>query len=215
MESTGFSENRKQLERARELSHDDLVALEQSILADPQAGDLVPGTGGLRKIRLGQPKVGRGKRGGVRVYYLDLPRRGVTHLVAIREAREVRPVAGGAPGRRSTGEAAQGGDVMKRKTGKSSAFAKLKAGLEDAIAYHRGAKQLTVRDVELKPPPPMGAKEVLAVRAQLRVSQAAFARILNVSPRTVQAWETNARRPSDAALKLLSVAKKNPEVLLR
>jgi hypothetical protein len=29
--------------------------------------------GGLRKIRLGQPKVGRGKRGGVRVYYLDLP----------------------------------------------------------------------------------------------------------------------------------------------
>jgi putative transcriptional regulator len=103
---------------------------------------------------------------------------------------------------------------MKRKTGKSSAFAKLKAGLEDAIAYHRSARQLTVRDVELEPPPPMGAKEVLAVRAKLRVSQAAFARILNVSPRTVQAWETNARRPSDAALKLLAVAKKNPEVLL-
>ena len=68
---------------------------------------------------------------------------------------------------------------MKRNIGKTSALAKLKAGLEDAIAYHRGAKQLTVRDVELKPPPPMGAKEVLAVRAQLRVSQAAFARILN------------------------------------
>ena len=47
---------------------------------------------------------------------------------------------------------------MKRKTGKSSAFAKLKAGLEDAIAFHRGAKQLTVRDVELKPPPPMGQR---------------------------------------------------------
>jgi putative transcriptional regulator len=103
---------------------------------------------------------------------------------------------------------------MKRKTTKTTAFSKLKAGLEDAIAYHRGARQLTVRDVELKPPAPMGAKEVLAVRARLRVSQAAFARILNVSPRTVQAWETNARRPSDAALKLLSVAKKNPEVLL-
>jgi putative transcriptional regulator len=102
---------------------------------------------------------------------------------------------------------------MKRKTTKASAFSKLKTGLEDAIAYHRGAQQLTVRDVELKPPAPMGAKEVLAVRARLRVSQAAFARILNVSPRTVQAWGTNARR-RDAALKLLSVAKKNPEVLL-
>jgi putative transcriptional regulator len=103
---------------------------------------------------------------------------------------------------------------MKRKTTKTAAFSKLKAGLEDAIAYHRGARQLTVRDVELKPPAPMGAKEVLAVRARLRVSQAAFARILNVSPRTVQAWETNARHPSDAALKLLSVAKRNPGVLL-
>jgi putative transcriptional regulator len=103
---------------------------------------------------------------------------------------------------------------MKRKATKVSAFSKLKAGLEDAIAFHRGDRQLTVRDVELMPPPPMGAKEVLAVRASLRVSQAAFARILNVSPRTVQAWETSARKPSDAALKLLTVAKRHPEALL-
>lgn len=88
VESSGFSEDRRRLERAREVSHDDLVALEQSILADPQAGDLVPGTGGLRKIRLGQRALGRGKRGGVRVYYLDLPRRGVTHLLAIFGKRE-------------------------------------------------------------------------------------------------------------------------------
>ncbi len=103
---------------------------------------------------------------------------------------------------------------MKKKTSRTSAFARFKAGLEDAIAYHRGDRQLTVRDVELEPPPAMGAKEVLAVRSRLRVSQAAFARILNVSPKTVQAWETSARRPSDAALKLLSVAKKHPEALL-
>ncbi len=103
---------------------------------------------------------------------------------------------------------------MKRKSTRTAAFSKLEAGLEDAIAYHRGGRKLTVRDVELKPPSPMGAKEVLAIRARLRVSQAAFARILNVSPRTVQAWETSARRPSDAALKLLSVAKKDPKVLL-
>ena len=32
--------------------------------------------------------MGRGKRGGVRVYCLDLPRRGVTHLVAIFGKRE-------------------------------------------------------------------------------------------------------------------------------
>jgi putative transcriptional regulator len=104
---------------------------------------------------------------------------------------------------------------MKPKAGKTPvAFAKVMTGLEDALAYHRGRRKLTVRDVELKPPPPMGAKEVIAVRARLRVSQAAFARILNVSPRTVQAWETSARKPSDAALKLLTVAKNHPNVLL-
>ena len=100
---------------------------------------------------------------------------------------------------------------MKRKGKTTSAFAKIKAGLEDAIAFHAGDRQLTVRDVELKPPAPMGAKEVLAVRTRMRVS---FARILNVSPRTVQAWEADARRPSDAALKLLTVAKAHPEALL-
>ena len=68
--------------------HEDIVSLEQRILADPQAGDLVPGTGGLRKIRMGQRSVGRGKRGGARVYYLDLPGRGVTHLVALFGKRE-------------------------------------------------------------------------------------------------------------------------------
>ena len=99
---------------------------------------------------------------------------------------------------------------MKPRT----AFARLASGLDDALAFHRGARQLTVRDVDLGPPPPMGAREVVALRARLRVSQAAFARILNVSPRTVQAWEASARRPSDAALKLLFIAMRNPGVLL-
>ena len=88
VESRGFSEDRRRLERAREFSHDDMVALEQSILADPEVGDLVPGTGGLREVRAAQIQVRRGKRGGVRVYYLDLPRRGVTHFVAIFGKRE-------------------------------------------------------------------------------------------------------------------------------
>jgi putative transcriptional regulator len=60
----------------------------------------------------------------------------------------------------------------------------------------------------------MHAKDIVALRSRLKVSQAAFALLLNVSPRTVQAWERNARAPSDAALKLLHVAKRHPEVLL-
>ena len=88
VESAGFSADRARLERDRELSHDDMVALEQRILADPESGALVPGTGGLRKIRASQRAVGRGTRGGARVYYLDLGARKVTHLVAIFGKRE-------------------------------------------------------------------------------------------------------------------------------
>jgi putative transcriptional regulator len=41
-----------------------------------------------------------------------------------------------------------------------------------------------------------------------------FARLLNVSLKTVQAWEQGIRQPGDAALKLLTIARKNPEALL-
>jgi mRNA-degrading endonuclease RelE of RelBE toxin-antitoxin system len=41
--------------------------LQLRLVADPEAGRLIPGTGGLRKIRW--QGSGRGKRGGVRVIY--------------------------------------------------------------------------------------------------------------------------------------------------
>ena len=39
------------------------------IAGDPEAGDVVPGSGGVRKVRWGS--AGRGKRGGVRVIYFN------------------------------------------------------------------------------------------------------------------------------------------------
>jgi len=39
------------------------------IAANPDVGDVVPGSGGLRKVRWGT--AGRGKRGGVRVTYFN------------------------------------------------------------------------------------------------------------------------------------------------
>ena len=39
------------------------------IAAHPEAGDVIPGSGGVRKVRWG--RVGHGKRGGVRVIYFN------------------------------------------------------------------------------------------------------------------------------------------------
>lgn len=104
------------------------------------------------------------------------------------------------------------------KTGYMSdeAFAELREAFEDALAYERGERtDLRVTRVAVpRPPEPMSKEEIAAVRHKLNCSQSVFAMLLNISPRTVQAWEQGAREPSDAALKLLSIADKHPEVLL-
>jgi hypothetical protein len=44
-------------------------ALQAALMLDPEAGDVIEGTGGLRKLRLGDRRRGKGKRGGLRIIY--------------------------------------------------------------------------------------------------------------------------------------------------
>src|SRR6266852_1400584 len=48
-----------------------LRVLQIELLRNPTRGDVIAGTGGLRKVRMRLP--GRGKSGGARVIYLLLP----------------------------------------------------------------------------------------------------------------------------------------------
>ena len=48
-------------------SDEDLAELQNTLLENPDAGDVIPGGAGLRKLRV--PLPGRGKRGGARVIY--------------------------------------------------------------------------------------------------------------------------------------------------
>ena len=43
--------------------------LQNFLLLSPKAGDVIAGTGGLRKLRFGDPSRGKGKRGGLRIIY--------------------------------------------------------------------------------------------------------------------------------------------------
>jgi mRNA-degrading endonuclease RelE of RelBE toxin-antitoxin system len=43
--------------------------LQQALLANPETGDVIEGTGGLRKLRHADARRGKGKRGGLRVIY--------------------------------------------------------------------------------------------------------------------------------------------------
>lgn len=48
-------------------SEDEVAALVDHLAHHPEDGDIIPGTGGVRKLRWG--KAGSGKRGGARVIY--------------------------------------------------------------------------------------------------------------------------------------------------
>jgi mRNA-degrading endonuclease RelE of RelBE toxin-antitoxin system len=55
--------------RAAYLSDEDYRQFQESLMRNPTAGDVIQGTGGLRKVRVGDPRRNRGKRGGLRVIY--------------------------------------------------------------------------------------------------------------------------------------------------
>ena len=63
------------------LNDADVRSLQIHLLDNPDLGDVIQHTSGLRKIRVGIPAKGRGKRGGGRVIYKDFPSLGWIVLV--------------------------------------------------------------------------------------------------------------------------------------
>ncbi|MDH0493355.1 type II toxin-antitoxin system RelE/ParE family toxin [Comamonas aquatica] len=55
--------------RADYLDDQNFRSLQDSLMKDPEAGDVIEGTGGLRKVRHADLRRGKGKRGGLRVIY--------------------------------------------------------------------------------------------------------------------------------------------------
>jgi hypothetical protein len=51
------------------LDDEAFAELQQLMMKDPEAGDVIKGTGGLRKLRFADKRRGKGKRGGLRIIY--------------------------------------------------------------------------------------------------------------------------------------------------
>jgi len=74
------------------LDDDEFAALQWSLTLHPEAGDIIPGSGGVRKLRWAGS--GRGKRGGLRVIYYWRDRLGEIWLLTIyakNEAQNIPP----------------------------------------------------------------------------------------------------------------------------
>ncbi|MES2615704.1 MAG: hypothetical protein V4591_09845 [Bdellovibrionota bacterium] len=68
------------------LDDDDLSEFEQYLMSNPNSGDLIKGSNGIRKIRWKLPN--RGKSGGIRVFYLDLENVCVLFLLTLISKNE-------------------------------------------------------------------------------------------------------------------------------
>jgi hypothetical protein len=66
---------------SQHLSDEEYVKLQQKLIEDPAAGDLIPGSGGIRKLRW--KGSGRGKRGGVRVIYYARTKQGEIWMLTL------------------------------------------------------------------------------------------------------------------------------------
>jgi putative transcriptional regulator len=103
---------------------------------------------------------------------------------------------------------------MPKGLKKIKIYPELHEALEDALCFEAGEK-VDLRVTELPAPPrALRPREIREIRQSLNASQTRFARFLNVSANTVESWEQGTRQPQHATLKLLSIAKKRPKVLL-
>ncbi len=105
---------------------------------------------------------------------------------------------------------------MKRKEIEFSAE-DLISSVESFARHVSGKQRLTLRTKTFILPKrikPIAPKEIRAIRKKLNVSQSVFASLLNVPKVTAISWEKGRRNPTGAALRLLDLARKKPDVLV-
>lgn len=91
----------------------------------------------------------------------------------------------------------------------SKFFEDLREGLEDIIKYRKGKLTLKSEFIEIPTPPEeYKPNDIKKIREKFHYSQGVFAKVLNVSTKTVQSWESGGRSPSHAALRLLEIVDK-------
>lgn len=92
-------------------------------------------------------------------------------------------------------------------------FQELLDATREALAHRTGEKRDLRTTALPELPEPMSRADVRRLRDQVKVSQAVFARCLNVSTKLVQAWEGGTRNPDGAALRLMRVAERAPALV--
>jgi hypothetical protein len=192
--------------KAAGVSDGEKKAIVDYIAANPQAGDLIVGTGGARRLRFA--KQGGGKSGGWRtihyfagddvpVFLLMLYGKSVRENISPAERNRLQVVLD------NLAESYRKGDDMT-KFGQ-----RLIESAEQALAFARGE---AVEGFVVHEPPTV---DVRAIRRKTGLSQARFAARFGFTADAVRNWEQGRRRPEGPARVLLKVIEREPEAVLR
>ena len=99
---------------------------------------------------------------------------------------------------------------MKRKL-----FAEIAEGFDALAGQRTGKRTLRTVTIDFKPPPKVGARELVALRERLKLSRAVFAGYLRTNPRTLENWEQGRARPNAQAALLIRLVERFPDTVKR
>ncbi len=97
------------------LDDDGYKALQNELARNPQAGNVMPGTGGFRKMRWADPRRGKGRRGGLRIIYYEFAREHQIWLMTLFDKNEASALS---PKEKKALNAAIEAELKARETGR-------------------------------------------------------------------------------------------------
>ena len=93
-------------------------------------------------------------------------------------------------------------------------FDEIMTGLNEAAAYAKGDKKAARKTkVKIRLVTDYTNKDIKRIRMELHLSQRAFAEVIGVSTKTVEAWESGINKPSGSSARLLQIFDENPSAL--
>ena len=109
----------------------------------------------------------------------------------------------------------KGTKASRRGAGNRDLFAELDEGLQALADERQGKRTLRTHAVELKAPPEITPRQLVALREELHLSRALFAAYLRTNVRTLENWEQGRARPNAQAALLIRLVERYPDTVQR
>ncbi len=95
----------------------------------------------------------------------------------------------------------------------NSLFDSLKTSLNKALEHTEGKREVRSRKLSIKPIPKYTSEDIKEIRKKVELTQLLFAQMLDVSKKTVEAWEAGSNVPNGSAMRLLQLLEDKPQVV--